>query len=190
MSNEDKIKKSSLSRFLCLVLRHKPEEIGLKLDKNGWADVDDLIERVTFSGRKISLDMLKEIVATDDKNRYSFSDDKKKIRANQGHSIPVDVQLKSVTPPDKLYHGTATRFLDSIKMNGIKSMKRLYVHLSSDIDTAIAVGARHGVPVVLEINAKDMKNSGIEFFISENGVYLTNDIDYKYISRFIFNNNQ
>lgn len=180
------MKKNNLSVFLSLILRHKPEEIGLTLDRYGWANIDELIEKVSASGRTISREILEEIVRTDDKNRYSFNDDKKKIRANQGHSIPVDVQLKKVIPPDKLYHGTATKFLEGIKKSGINSAKRLYVHLSQDIETAKIVGSRHGNPVVLEINAKEMNRHGVEFFLSENGVYLTKRVDYKYISNLIF----
>lgn len=180
------MKKNNLSIFLSLILRHKPEEVGLTLDRFGWANVDELIEKVSASGRTINREILEEIVITDDKNRYSFSDDKRKIRANQGHSVPVDVQLKKVVPPDKLYHGTATKSLEGIKKNGIHSAKRLYVHLSRDIETARIVGARHGRLVVLEINAKEMNNNGEEFFLSENGVFLTKGVDYKYISDLIF----
>ena len=124
---------------------------------------------------------LEEIVETNDKKRYEFSDDKKKIRARQGHSIEVDVELEEKTPPDILYHGTATKFLESIYKNGINSGNRLYVHLSNDEDTAKKVGSRHGTPYVLKIDANRMFNDGNKFYLSNNDVWLTKFIDKKYI---------
>lgn len=177
--------KDKLSVFLSLILRHKPDKIGITLDEHGWANVDELISGINNSGRKIDIDTLEEIVRTDNKQRYSFNDDKTLIRANQGHSIPVDVQLTPVMPPDILYHGTAIRFLDSIKQQGIQSMSRLYVHLSRDIETAAQVGSRHGCPVVLEIDAKKMCNDGIQFYLSENGVYLTKSVSWEYVKNLI-----
>ena len=173
--------KNKLSVFISLILRHKPEEIGITLDEHGWADVDELIAGIKASGRHINMDILKEIVATDEKKRYSFNEDMTLIRANQGHSIPVDVELKEVTPPDVLYHGTAKRFIDSIKRDGIKPMSRLYVHLSEDVNTAIKVGERHGDCTVLPISAKAMCKDGIKFYLSENGVWLTKHVDWKYV---------
>ena len=124
---------------------------------------------------------LEEIVETNNKKRYEFSDDKKKIRARQGHSIPVDVELKEATPPDVLYHGTAKNFVGSIWKNGIKKMSRLYVHLSGDEETARKVGKRHGYPVVIFINTKQMREDGIKFYLSNNNVWLTEFVDKKYL---------
>ena len=135
------------------------------------------------------METLEEIVRTDNKGRYSFNDSKTLIRANQGHSIPVDVELKEIVPPNILFHGTATRFLDSIKQQGIKSMSRLYVHLSEDLETAIKVGDRHGDCVVLIIDTKKMSNDGIKFYLSENGVWLTKYIDWKYVKEIDYINN-
>ena len=177
---------NKLSVFISLILRHKPETIGITIDEYGWANVKELIDGINNSGKTINMDILEEIVRTDEKNRYSFNKDKTKIRANQGHSIPVNVELKEKTPPDILYHGTATRFLENIKQQGIKSMSRLYVHLSKDQETAFKVGDRHGKSVVLIIDAKRMHNDGIKFYLSENNVWLTKYIDSKYIKEFIY----
>ena len=170
-----------LSKFISLILRHKPEEVGITLDDFGWAKVEDLINGINNSGRKIDIEILEEIVRTDNKQRYSFNEDKTKIRANQGHSIPVNIEFKELEPPNTLYHGTATKSLEGIKSQGIKSMSRLYVHLSKDYETAVNVGSRHGKCVVLVINAKRMYEDGIKFYLSENGVWLTEYIDPKYI---------
>lgn len=173
--------KDRLSVFISLILRHKPSEIGITLDKHGWANVKELIEGINNSGRKIDMEALEEIVRTDNKGRYSFNENKTLIRANQGHSIPVDIEFKEVVPPDVLYHGTATKSLDSIKQQGVKSMSRLYVHLSKDLETAIKVGERHGKCVVLVIDTKKMYDNGIKFYLSENGVWLTKHIDWQYV---------
>lgn len=170
-----------LSKFISLILRHKPEEIGITLDEHGWAKVEDLINGINKSGRHIDMDILEEIVKTDNKQRYSFNEDKTKIRANQGHSIPVTIEFKELEPPKTLYHGTATKSLAGIMQQGIKSMSRLYVHLSKDFETAKQVGTRHGECVVLVINAKRMYENGIKFYLSENGVWLTEYVDTKYI---------
>lgn len=173
--------KDKLSIFISLILRHKPEEIGITLDEHGWAKVEDLINGINNSGRKIDIDVLEEIVRIDNKQRYSFNEDKTKIRANQGHSVPVTIEFKELEPPNTLYHGTATKSLEGIKHQGIKSMSRLYVHLSKDFETATNVGSRHGECAVLVINAKRMYEDGIKFYLSENGVWLTKYIDPKYI---------
>lgn len=170
-----------LSKFISLILRHKPEEIGISLDDFGWAKVEDLITGINNSGRNIDIEILEEIVRTDDKQRYSFNEDKTKIRANQGHSIPVTIEFKELEPPATLYHGTSTKSIEGIKQQGIKSMSRLYVHLSKDFETAKKVGSRHGECVVLVINAKRMYEEGIKFYLSENGVWLTEYVDTKYI---------
>ena len=174
-------KLDKLSVFISLILRHKPEVIEIQLDEHGWANVDDLLCGINNSGRKIDRGILEEIVKTDSKQRYSFNEDKTLIRANQGHSISVDVELKEQKPPQILYHGTADRFLGGIKNEGLKPMSRLYVHLSNDIEVAMKVGKRHGEPVVIKIKSEEMYHDGIKFFLSENGVWLTKSVDKKYI---------
>ncbi len=134
------------------------------------------------------MDILEEIVRTDNKSRYSFNENKTLIRANQGHSIPVDVELREATPPDVLYHGTATKFIENIKQSGIKSKSRLYVHLSKDLDTAVDVGNRHGKCAVLIINTKKMFDDGIKFYLSQNGVWLTKYVDWKYVTEIKWSN--
>ena len=147
-----KVDDVKLGKFLSLVLRHKPETIGITLDKNGWANVKELIEKVKLSERYIDMEILERIVRENNKKRYSFNEDKTKIRASQGHSIEVELNLKEMTPPKILYHGTATRFLKSIKEKGILKMNRQYVHLSMDIETARNVGQRHGELIILPID--------------------------------------
>lgn len=133
---------NKLSVFISLVLRHKPDAANIALDEHGWANVEELLSGINETGRKIDMDILEEIVATDNKQRYSFNQGKTLIRANQGHSVPVDVELKMQEPPEFLYHGTATIFLDNIINEGLKPMSRLYVHLSKDTETALKVGKR------------------------------------------------
>lgn len=172
-----------LSVFISLVLRHNPDAAHITLDEHGWANVEELLTGINGTGRKINMDILEEIVATDNKQRYSFNQDKTLIRANQGHSIPVDVELKEQEPPEYLYHGTAARFLDSIMNEGLKPMSRLYVHLSKEIDTALKVGKRHGEPVILKIYSGSMYRDGYKFYLSENGVWLTKKVDRKYLKK-------
>jgi putative RNA 2'-phosphotransferase len=166
------------SKFLSLVLRHDPKKIGIALDLKGWAIVSDLCRLMP-----ISKEDLDEIVRTDAKGRYSFSEDGLRIRANQGHSIEVDVELEENEPPEFLYHGTGTRSLESIWRDGLKSMNRQYVHLSADKETAIKVGARHGKPAVLKISAQEMYEQGHAFWISKNGVWLVKAVPPKYFSQ-------
>ncbi len=170
------------SVFISLILRHQPEVIGISLDRHGWANVQELIDGINKTG-KYSIDMLtlEEIVRTDNKQRYSFNEDKTKIRANQGHSINVDVELKEAVPPEILYHGTGEKYVDSINTEGLKPKSRLYVHLSKDIDTAINVGKRHGKPVVYKISAGEMHRQGYRFYLSENGVWLTKIVPANFI---------
>ncbi len=174
-----------MGKFLSLILRHKPETIGMTLDEHGYVDVSELIEKINASGRFIDRQMLDDIVAMNDKQRYSYNHDHTKIRANQGHSCPVNVDLLTVIPPAVLYHGTSKRSLPSIQKQGILKMERFYVHLSFNPETAFQVGARHGKPVVLEIDAKRMTKDGYEFFLSQNGVYLCKHIPSRYIKRII-----
>jgi putative RNA 2'-phosphotransferase len=172
---------TKLSKFLSLVLRHKPETINLKLDEHGWVDTNLLITAMQKAGFSIDLDTLKEIVDSSDKQRFKFNDDFTLIRANQGHSIEVDLNFEAKTPPEILFHGTATRNLDSIKQHGLLKQSRHHVHLSADAETARTVGMRYGKPVVLTIEAQSMYKKGITFYQSENGVWLTEFVDPKYI---------
>lgn len=174
--------KKKVSKFLSLVLRHKPEEIGLTLDAQGWARVEELIKKAKAYGYTFDRDFLNEVVADNDKQRFAFSEDGKRIRANQGHSIDVDLKLEVAVPPPSLFHGTATRFLDDIMKDGLKAMDRHDVHLSEQFATAVAVGSRHGKPVVLEVDAERMHQDGIEFRKSANGVWLVPAVDPKYLT--------
>ena len=169
-----------LGRFLSLVLRHNPGAAGISLDEHGWADVEDLLNGVRHTGRQIDMETLERIVRENNKQRYSFNGNHTRIRANQGHSLQVDVELRQVEPPQYLYHGTATRFLSAIQAEGIKKMSRQYVHLSDDYQTAAAVGRRHGTPVVLRINAEIMAQHGTRFYRSENGVWLCEHVPPEY----------
>ena len=170
-----------ISRFISMVLRHKPHTIGLTLDAGGWASVDDLISGAQRARVPLTLDLLRQIVAENDKQRFSFSEDGLRIRASQGHSIPVDLGLEAVLPPDRLYHGTARRFLDSILLHGLIAKGRQYVHLSADEATAIKVGRRHGEPIVLVVDAARMEHDGLKFYRSANGVWLTDRVPAKYL---------
>jgi putative RNA 2'-phosphotransferase len=173
--------KINVSKYMALLLRHNPDAADVTLDENGWADVYDLMDKINNSGRDIDRKLLNDIVATDTKGRYSFNDDKTKIRANQGHSVKVDVQFKEAPPPNILYHGTAERFLESIKAKGILSMNRRYVQLSQDICTAFNVGGRHGKAIVLVIDTAKMVSVGYKFWLSENNVWQSNTIPWKYV---------
>lgn len=166
-----------ISRYISLILRHKPEEIGITLDEHVWANVSELL-----SGVGIDMSTLEQIVITDDKQRYSFNEDKTLIRANQGHSIPVDVELDEVAPPEYLWHGTGEKYAKDIGNMGLIPKSRLYVHLSSDIETALAVGKRHGAPVLFWIDASKMYHDGFKFYLSKNGVWLTKHVPVEYLS--------
>lgn len=170
------------SRFLSFVLRHKPDAVGITLDAHGWADVKELIAAVNPT-HPIDMEMLEEIVRTDDKMRYSFNEDKTKIRANQGHSIPVDVEPEERVPPTILYHGTGEKYVSSIDETGLVPKSRLYVHLSSDYDTAVNVGARHGDVAVYTVDAARMHADGFRFYLSVNGVWLTERVPREYLRK-------
>ena len=171
-----------VSRFLSLVLRHKPETIGIKLDKNGWVKVIDLLDKLQEHGKGITLDELKSIVDNNDKQRFGFSKDGIHIRANQGHSLNVDLQLKAVRPPSVLYHGTSKRFQKEIETDGLKKMNRDHVHLSEDVDVAINVALRRGKDyIIYKINSWHMDSNGIKFYKSENGVWLTDYVSHLYL---------
>lgn len=170
------------SKFLSLVLRHAPETIGIKLDPQGWADLEELVQLSQQKGRLLTLEQVFEIVRACDKQRFALSEDKKRIRASQGHSIAVDLALPKQEPPEQLYHGTATRFLDSIRAQGLLPGSRQHVHMSKDIETAIKVGKRHGEPAVLVIRAHSMWEKGHAFYLSENGVWLAEHVPVEYTS--------
>ena len=174
---------TNLSRYLSLILRHKPESIGITLDGHGWANVNDLIAGISKNNPGFDMDILEEIVRTDNKQRYSFNPDKTLIRANQGHSIPVDVELPEVKPPELLFHGTGEKYVRSILQQGLISKSRLYVHLSKDIDTAIKVGKRHGKEVIFQVSTGQMYRDGYKFYLSVNGVWLTKEVPGKYLQR-------
>jgi putative RNA 2'-phosphotransferase len=171
-----------ISKFLSLVLRHSPETIHVNMDKNGWVSIQELIDNANkYKNLHLTFDDIQFIVETNDKQRFRISDDGKRIRANQGHSIAVDLELENKMPPDILYHGTAIRFLDSIMKDGLKPAGRQYVHLSQTEEIAITVGKRHGKPVVLYIDTKTMYEENYKFYLSENKVWLVDNVPVKYI---------
>ncbi len=165
-----------ISKFLSLVLRHKPETIGLRLDASGWTQTNELLEKLNSNDFEISIEDLKQVVANNDKKRFQFSKDYSKIRASQGHSLKVDLALEEKTPPDLLYHGTAEKNLASIKKQGLLKGQRHHVHLSSDAATARRVGMRYGKPVVLKVDSKRMIEEGVRFYQSANGVWLAEHV--------------
>jgi putative RNA 2'-phosphotransferase len=170
-----------ISKFLSLVLRHQPEKIGLEPDESGWVLVERLIEASRKYGVEFTLEELQNVVASNDKNRFSLSGDGLWIRANQGHSIKVELGYAPTVPPEILYHGTAERFLASIKQQGLIKGRRHHVHLSSDVETATKVGQRHGRPVVLRVEAGLMHRDGFVFYLSANGVWLTEHAPVQYL---------
>jgi putative RNA 2'-phosphotransferase len=169
------------SKFLSLVLRHEPERFGLELGEAGWVAVGELLRAVNGHGVALTLEQLQQIVATSDKKRFAFSEDGQRIRANQGHSVEVDLQYPPQTPPEILYHGTAMRFLEAIRQSGLQKMDRHDVHLSTETRTTLQVGGRHGKPVMLAIRAGDMHRAGFVFRCSANGVWLVNEVPPLYI---------
>ncbi len=172
------------SKYIALILRHKPEAIGITLDEHGWADVQELICGINAGGdHHLDRELLEEIVRTDDKQRYSFNEDHSLIRANQGHSVPVDVDLEEKVPPDLLFHGTGEKFVPSIDAQGLIPKSRLYVHLSSETATAKKVGSRHGRPVIYAVDCKRMHEDGYRFFLSKNGVWLTESVPASYLTK-------
>lgn len=173
---------TSTSRFISLILRHKPETIGIELDEHGWANVEELICGIAKT-RPFDMEMLETIVRTDEKQRYSFNEDKTLIRANQGHSVPVDVELPVVAPPEILWHGTGMKYVDSIDAQGLLPKSRLYVHLSADYDTAVDVGQRHGKAFAYRVHAGRMAEDGFVFYRSVNGVWLTKEVPAKYLEK-------
>lgn len=170
------------SKYISLILRHKPEAIGIALDEHGWANVDELIAGIAKT-QPIDMAMLEQIVAEDEKQRYSFNEDKTLIRANQGHSVPVDVELEEKEPPEFLFHGTGEKYVASIDAQGLLPKSRLYVHLSSDEVTAHKVGQRHGKPIIYIVKSRQMFNDGYKFYCSVNGVWLTKEVPVRYLEK-------
>jgi putative RNA 2'-phosphotransferase len=171
-----------VSRLLSFGLRHRPEKLGLHLDASGWADVDRVLEALAAQGERLSVEELEQLVATSDKQRFALSDDGSRIRANQGHSIAVDLGLVPREPPPRLYHGTVERFLDRIRVEGLLRGARTHVHLSIDESTARVVASRRkGRPVILTVRAGEMHADGLPFFVSENGVWLTVHVPARYL---------
>ena len=174
------------SRFISLILRHRPEAVGITIDEHGWADVREMIDGVNKSGKHtLDMEMLEEIVRTDEKQRYSFNEDHTLIRANQGHSIPVDVELEEKIPPDILWHGTGEKYVSSIDAQGLIPKGRLYVHRSADMETARKVGIRHGKPVIYEIDCRRMTEDGYRFFLSANHVWLIREVPARYLKKLL-----
>ncbi|MDR6224628.1 RNA 2'-phosphotransferase [Desmospora profundinema] len=170
-----------ISRFLSLVLRHRPERIGIRLDEGGWVAVEELLQTCRQHGVPLDRATLEHLVETNDKRRFSFSEDGSRIRANQGHSIPVDLGLEPLKPPKWLYHGTGRKFLSSIEKQGLVKRSRHHVHLSGDPKTAFRVGQRHGKAVVFRVRAGEMDHDGYRFYRSANGVWLTDSVPVEYL---------
>ncbi|MCH2045501.1 MAG: RNA 2'-phosphotransferase [Saprospiraceae bacterium] len=176
-----------ISKFLSLLLRHKPELLNLDIDAQGWVNTQELIQKCQEENPRLNLTMenLTIVVDSNAKKRFAFNTDKSKIRASQGHSIPIDLGYQPKVPPTILYHGTASRFLESILSKGLEKGNRHHVHLSKDIATALQVGQRHGKPILLEISALRMYEQGYTFFISENGVWLTDHVPTDFIVQYM-----
>lgn len=177
----DEKRKTKISKFLSLVLRHKPEEIGLTLEENGWVKVSDLLKACADYGKPFTAKELREVVETNDKKRFTFDETGEKIRASQGHSVEVEIEFEKQIPPEILYHGTATRNLGEIFASGLKKMKRHHVHLSADTETAQKVGIRYGKPVILKVDTIAMKKEGYEFFVSANNVWLVEEVPPEFL---------
>jgi putative RNA 2'-phosphotransferase len=172
---------TKVSRFLSLVLRHEPEKIGITLTEDGWTNVDALIAAMNARGQELDFETLEYVVDTNDKTRFAFSDDGEMIRANQGHSVEVNLGYQPIPPPEILYHGTVPKFLESIRENGIQKGQRHHVHLSESLDTANAVGKRRGAPVILTVRARDMNAAGHDFYLSANGVWLADFVPPQFV---------
>jgi putative RNA 2'-phosphotransferase len=181
MSNRGRRNLVKISKFLSLVLRHKPARFGLSLDQHGWTSVDALLAAANRAGVSLTRELLRQVLRQSEKQRFAFSDDGLRVRATYGHSVAVDLGLEPVMPPEILFHGTAMRFIESIKEQGLRRGTRLYVHLSPDEHTAISVGRRHGSPVVLTVKALRMHEKGFKFYRSDSGTWLTNSVPAEYI---------
>ena len=175
-------KRVATSKFLSLVLRHRPEAIGITLDSAGWVAVDTLLAQCRAHDRELTREALREIVATSPKQRFMLSDDGARIRANQGHSVPVALGYAQAVPPELLFHGTVAAKLAAIRAGGLRKMARHHVHLSPDLATARAVGSRRGRPVILRVAAGRMHADGHVFYLSANGVWLTDEVPPQYLA--------
>jgi len=173
--------RTKTSKLLSLVLRHEPEHIGIQLDANGWVEVETLLTALNRHGRPLSRPELEEIVETNEKKRFAFNEDGSRIRASQGHSVEVSLGYVPQDPPERLFHGTATRFIPSIRAEGLRKSGRHHVHLSADAETAHKVGQRHGKPAILIVQARAMQRAGHAFFLSDNGVWLTDHVPVEFI---------
>ena len=173
--------KKKIGKFMSLILRHDPQKIGIELDDAGWASVDELLQGLKRKRHALSFEQLEDIVATNDKKRYRFNEDKTRICANQGHSLKLDLELEEVEPPEVLYHGTASRFMKSIRQQGLIKGSRHHVHLSLEKETARNVGMRHGIPIILPVSSGAMSRAGYTFYRSENGVWLVESVPPKYL---------
>ena len=171
---------TQLSKFLSFVLRHQPESIGLDMDAQGWVGVEELILKSTK--HRLTPALIRVLVETSDKQRFALSADGSRIRANQGHSIELHLDLAPQVPPAQLFHCTAQRFLAAIQAEGILKRDRHHVHLSSDVAVAESVGQRHGKPVILVVAAERMAAEGFLFYLSANGVWLTDSVPPAYFS--------
>ncbi|MCA9125870.1 MAG: RNA 2'-phosphotransferase [Planctomycetales bacterium] len=181
MTRNDKL--VSTSKFLSLVLRHRPEVIGAKLDPEGWLCIDELISQANAHGKAIRMEVIHEVVATNDKNRFALSEDGLRIRASQGHSVRgVELVFEQKTPPGILYHGTVAAFLESIRASGLQKRSRHHVHLSPDEETATKVGSRRGKPIILQVAAETMHRDGHQFYLSANGVWLVDAVPATYLT--------
>jgi putative RNA 2'-phosphotransferase len=170
------------SKLLSFILRHRPDSVGLTLDANGWVDVETMLAALGLHGKRFDRALLERVVAQNDKQRFAFSPDGTRIRASQGHSVQVDLGLQAALPPDVLYHGTASRFLKAILASGLQARGRQHVHLSAEADTARGVGARHGFPALLRVDARRMREDGSLFWLSDNQVWLTDAVLPRYLS--------
>lgn len=173
--------RKKISRKLALVLRHRPEVFNLQPDGQGWCEVEAVLAGFCNSGEHVTRDMLGQVVMNCDKQRYAFSEDGRYIRANQGHSIPVELGYRQATPPDILYHGTATRYLGPILREGLRKGNRHHVHLSADRETAAKVGRRHGKVAILRVDSRAMQEAGYAFFRSANGVWLAEHVPEQFL---------
>ncbi len=177
----DEKRKTNISKFLSLILRHKPETINLKLNENGWANVTELLEKSRRNGNVFTREELETVVETNDKRRFTFDDKGENIRASQGHSIKVEIGFEEKMPPETLYHGTAEKNVESILKNGLQKIRRHHVHLSADEETARAVGIRYGKPVIFKIDTKKMLEANFRFYISANGVWLVESVSPEFL---------
>lgn len=178
----DKTRQTKISKYLSKHLRHTPERLGLTLAIGGWVSVDELLSACAAHQFPITRAELEEVVATSDKQRFSFDQTRTRIRANQGHSVEVDLELQPQTPPDVLYHGTGEGSVSAILQSGLLKMSRHHVHLSKDMETARKVGMRHGRPVILAIDAAAMQKAGFTFYCSDNGVWLVDEVPPQHLT--------